>query len=183
MPEVLDVPEDTDAPDLEEAAVTCFGRLTDEAPAQTCGCNADCHSCDFSEGTAGECIRCKNSQVLFAGECVDETACPSGDVLGNGRFDRICVMPATEPVTDAPAADNVGEDDAAQEIPMWAPTCFGRLTDESPARPCSCDASCHSCTWPGDEAGECIRCKNSQVLFAGECVDESACPSGNVLGS
>ena len=174
MPEVLDEPEDTDAPDLEEAAVTCFGRLTDEAPAQTCGCNADCHSCDFSEGTAGECIRCKNSQVLFAGECVDETACPSGNVLGNGRFDRVCIMPE---VLDEP------EDTDAPDLEEAAVTCFGRLTDEAPAQTCGCNADCHSCDFSEGTAGECIRCKNSQVLFAGECVDESACPSGNVLGS
>ena len=46
--------------------------------------------------------------MLFAGECVDESACPSGNVLGNGRFDRVCVMPAE-------AVEEVKEESEAEE--------------------------------------------------------------------
>jgi len=140
---------------------------------QSCRCGTDCHSCDFTGGVAGTCVRCKNSAVLFNGQCVDETECPSGNVLGTGTFDRICVTSSDE------SAHVANEDEAAEEFVnegSFSTVCRGRVSDNGDS--CVCGGGCHTCnmTMPAGLATQCSICKNNLYLHSGICTEE--CPAG-----
>eukprot|EP00049_Salpingoeca_infusionum_P002694 m.58954 g.58954 ORF g.58954 m.58954 type:complete len:1085 (+) comp11738_c0_seq1:374-3628(+) len=136
----------------------CAGTTTVNS-LESCRCQADCHTCQYPEGVASHCMRCKNEQYLLNGDCVD--SCPANyDAMGTGSFGRYCQYnpPTTTVATTTTLSGNV---------------CTGRLTQDAQA--CACQADCYSCRLDGaNQPTECLRCKNEQYLLNGECVD--GCP-------
>ena len=150
------------------ASTMCRGKETDAGGA--CICNADCHTCEYDSDNsiAGHCSKCKNSKVELAdGTCADESEC-DGDVIGKGSFGRVCTIrqPTTTTTTTTTAAPAF----------VATTTCNGKSTSEGAA--CTCNADCHACEYDGNAgvAGTCQKCKNSQYLFDGICLD--SCPEG-----
>ena len=129
----------------------CVGRNT-LLLGESCSCNADCHTCEWASGTAGQCIKCKNEAYLLDGECV--ATCPDGfDSLGSGSFGKECVE-----LTSA-------ADDQCQGI---------TLRDAGTS--CRCASDCHTCAWVNGLPSTCSLCKNSAFLLDGTCVE--SCPAG-----
>ena len=163
----------TEAPKFV-ATTTCVGKATDEGGA--CICNADCHTCEFDSvnAMAGSCSKCKNSKVQLAdGTCADESAC-NGDVVGKGAVGRVCRV--KQPTTVAPQVTTTTTTTTAAPEFVVTTTCVGKTTSEGDA--CVCNTDCHACAFDSINgmAGSCSKCKNSQHLFDGICLE--TCPRG-----
>lgn len=146
----------SDSPTTSPAPATdfCVGRSTLLA-GEPCVCNADCHTCEWDSGVAGECVKCKNEKALLDGACVDSCP-PDYDLTGSGSFGRECAL-------------------VGQPGEIADDQCEGRtLRDAGTA--CRCANDCHTCAWVDGGPSTCTLCKNAAYLSGGECVQE--CPSG-----
>lgn len=140
-------------------SIPCSSKKTDIGT--ECVCDANCHTCTVGsklEVIKGQCSKCKNSQALFAGNCVSTDACEAegGSVQGTGKFSRTCNI--------------IEENDEDAKVPV----CKGKATEGSSPEPCTCPRNCHTC-----QGQVCLLCKNKQVLVGDQCVESSVCTDDN----
>ena len=143
-------------------SIPCSGKKTDRGT--ECQCAANCHTCTVGSALQvvdGQCSVCKNTRSLFEGNCIESDVCEGtaikGTVQGRGNFNRKCVV--------AEESDSKDETDDKETL-----VCAGKTTEGSSSQPCTCPINCHTC-----QGDVCLKCKNKQYNFDGQCISSSAC--------
>jgi hypothetical protein len=175
-----------------------FNRVCIKDPATPCSTLRN--GCFLCDPTNMRCLTCTRGKVLFAGRCIERSACPAitHSVRGAGDFRLRCLPLVIQPnpactatqCYSCPTDANVCEDCVPRSVlnaGQCVATCpsstvnlagFGasRVCVPRPTLPATCQPGQNNCLSCTDNM--CTLCDGSRSLFQGLCVE--SCPAGTL---